>query len=145
MARVGHELSDPRLAVLAGAQGVRDVLEHVVERRTDLADLGPRVGILLGHAFGQRHLAAVEGELGHPRGRRGDPSQRPQAPADDGGGHEGGEDETEQGDQGHDPGEPQDGVVHPGHGQAGDHQVARPGLRGEQPVLVEARPEVQRS
>jgi hypothetical protein len=52
------------------------VAEHPVERETDLADLGPGIGVR--DPLGQRDLAAGQGQLGDPgRGRR-DPPQRPQ-------------------------------------------------------------------
>ena len=62
MARVGDELPHPLLALLARLQRLVDVVEHLVERRADLADLGAHVGVGLGHALGERDLPPVEGE-----------------------------------------------------------------------------------
>ena len=45
VAGVGDELAQPHLAVLAGLQRGADVVEHLVERGADLADLGARVGV----------------------------------------------------------------------------------------------------
>jgi len=44
-----HELAHLLLALVPGSQRHLDVLEHRVERRADLTDLGPLVGEVLGH------------------------------------------------------------------------------------------------
>ena len=62
VAGVGDELAQLHLAVLPRLQCRADVVEHVVERGPDLADLGGRVGVR--HAFGELHLAAVQREGG---------------------------------------------------------------------------------
>jgi hypothetical protein len=68
---IGDELADPGLAGLACPQRGCDVLEHVVERRTDLADLRSWIGVHLGDPNREGDLAVVERELGHPgRGGR---------------------------------------------------------------------------
>lgn len=58
---VGDELPDPRLALLPCVQRPVDVIEHPVERGTDLADLGVRIGLGVGHPFAEVHLAGVQG------------------------------------------------------------------------------------
>ena len=75
VAGVGDELPYPRLALLPGVQRGTDVVEHPVERGADLADLGARVGVGLGHPLVQRDLAAVQGQFGRPGWR----SRRPGA------------------------------------------------------------------
>src|ERR1044072_2865983 len=68
VAGVGHDLPYPRLALLAGVQGAVDVVQHAVERGADLADLGVRVALRLGHPLAQVDLAGVEREFGDPGG-----------------------------------------------------------------------------
>ena len=69
VAGVGDELAHLRLGLVPGRERLLDVPEQLVERGTHLADLGGGVGVLRGHAVGEDHLAAVEGQLG-PRGWR---------------------------------------------------------------------------
>ena len=74
MAGVGNELPYPRLAGVAGGQRARDAVQHSVQRRAELSDLGAGAGrIDLDDRRGQPHLAAVEFEVGHLAGRFGNP------------------------------------------------------------------------
>ncbi|EYT79915.1 hypothetical protein CF54_28525 [Streptomyces sp. Tu 6176] len=98
VAGVRDELADPRLAALPCVQGAVDVVEHAVEREADLSDLGARVGLRCRDAFAEVHLARVQGEFGDPGGGGGDPAQRAQRDADDGGTGERGGDEPGDGD-----------------------------------------------
>ena len=54
---VGDELAHPLLALVTRLQRALDVVEHVVEREPDLADLGARVGVARRGAVrpGRRH------------------------------------------------------------------------------------------
>lgn len=63
MTGVRHELAYPHLALLARVQGAVDVVQHAVERGADLADLGVRIALRLGHPLAQVDLAGVEGEF----------------------------------------------------------------------------------
>jgi hypothetical protein len=74
VAGVGGEAAQPGLARRPPSQGVLHVAEHPVERQSDLAGLGGRIRV--GHPGGQRHLAGLQRQLGHLRGRGGDPAQR---------------------------------------------------------------------
>ena len=78
--RVGGEPAQPRLAGRAPPQCGLHVAEHPVERQPHLAGLGRRVGV--GHPGGQRHLARLEGQLGHLRSGGGHPAQRAEREAD---------------------------------------------------------------
>ncbi len=59
------------------------VVEHPVERGTDPADLGVRIGLGLRDALLQGHLAAVQREFGDAGGGRGDLAQRAGGDADE--------------------------------------------------------------
>lgn len=63
VAGVGHELAYPHLALLPGGQGGGDVAQHSVEGCADLADLGPGVGLCVGHPLVQSGFTAVQGEF----------------------------------------------------------------------------------
>ena len=80
---VRDELAHLLLAAVALVEGRLDVVEHRVERRADLADLGALVGEAGGHALGHVDLAGGEGELGDPVGGAGDLAQRRQLAAYD--------------------------------------------------------------
>jgi len=63
VAGVSDELADPLLTLLPGVERAVDVVEHLVEGRSDLADLGASVGVLgwdslddVDLAFGQREV-----------------------------------------------------------------------------------------
>ena len=74
VAGVGDELPYPRLAGVPGRQRAGDAVEHPVQRRAELADLGVRTRrIDLDDGRRQPHLAAVELEVGHLPGGRGNP------------------------------------------------------------------------
>ena len=77
--RVGHELPHPGLTRLPGGQRLLDVVQHVIERLADPADLRRGVGVGGRDAYGQGHLTAVELQLGHLLRGGGDPVERPQA------------------------------------------------------------------
>ncbi len=92
--RVGHELTDLGLARLPGGQRLLDVVEHVVEREPDPADLGVGIGVGRRHPDGEGDLAAVQRQLRHLLSRGRDPVQGTQAsfdqrPADQRGGADG--------------------------------------------------------
>ena len=97
MRGVGDELADLGLAGLAGGQRLLDVVQHVVERLPDPADLGRGVGVGRRDAYGQGHLAAVQRQLGDLLGGGRHPVERPQA-ADHHG--PGGDDSAGHGQQG---------------------------------------------
>jgi len=81
VAGIGGEPAQPGLTGRPAAQRGLDVAEHPVERHTDLADLGP--GIRVRDPFGQRDLAAGQGQLGDPGSGGGNPAQRPQRQPDE--------------------------------------------------------------
>ena len=59
------------------------MLEHPVDGRPHLADLGARIGVLTLDTHRERDLALVERQLGDPRCRRRDPVEGAQGEADD--------------------------------------------------------------
>ena len=74
VAGVGDELPNPRLAGMPRRQRAGDAVEHPVQRRAELADFGVRARrIDPDDRRGQPNLAAVELEVGHLSGRRGNP------------------------------------------------------------------------
>ena len=73
---VGDELAHLLLAAVALVEGGLDVVEHRVERRADLPDLGALVGEAVGHPLGQVDLAGGQRQLGDPVGGGGDLAQR---------------------------------------------------------------------
>ncbi len=74
VAGVGDELTDPRLAGIPRGQRTGDAIDHPVQRRAELADLGVRARrIDLDDRRRQPHFAAVEFEIGHLPCRRGNP------------------------------------------------------------------------
>ena len=79
----GGEAAQPRLAGRPPGQSRLHVPEHPVERRADLADLGPRVGG--GHPLAELGVPVGQRQLSDPGGGRGDPAQRPQRDADQAG------------------------------------------------------------
>ena len=81
VAGVGDELAHLRLRLLAGSQCLLDVPEQLVQGGTHLSDLGGGVRVLGGHAVGEHHLAAVEGEPGDPVGGADDAVERSQLAA----------------------------------------------------------------
>ena len=65
VAGIGDELPNPHLAGVPRRQRAGDAVEHPVQRRAELADLGVRTrGIDLDDGAGQPNLAAVELEIG---------------------------------------------------------------------------------
>lgn len=82
MAGVRDELAHPHLALLPRFEGAVHMVEHAVERGADLPDLGPGIGLGLGDALVEHHLAAVQREFGDTGRGRGDAAQRPQIHAD---------------------------------------------------------------
>ena len=80
--RVGHELPDLRLARLPGGQRLLDVVEHVVEREPDPADLGIGMGVGRRHPDGEGDLTAVQRQLRHLLRRGRDPVEGTQAAFD---------------------------------------------------------------
>ena len=81
--RVGDELPHPGLAGLARLQRGRDVVEHPVQRRPELAHLGRGVCVGFGHPHRQLDLAAGQWQRGNlARGLR-DAAQRRQCSPDD--------------------------------------------------------------
>ena len=80
---VGDELAHLLLAAVPLVERRLDVVEHRVERRADLADLGALVGEALGHPLGQVDLAGGQGELGDAVGGAGHLAQRRQLAAYD--------------------------------------------------------------
>jgi hypothetical protein len=117
---------------------VRHVPQHAVERRTHLADLGARVGVRLGHAYRQRHLAPVQRQLGDPpRGGR-HPAQRPQRAADDEHPDAHGHEHARTDHRHLDADEPQDGVVDARQRQGVDDGGAVRPLDRRDPVVAEA-------
>ena len=73
---VGDELPDLLLAAVPGLQGRLDVVEHGVEGRADLPDLGPLVGEVVGDPLAEVDLAGGQRQLRHPVGGAGDLAQR---------------------------------------------------------------------
>jgi hypothetical protein len=74
MAGVGDELAYPCLAGVPRGQCARDAIQHAVQRRAELPDLGVRTcRVDLDDRRGQPHLTAVEFEVGHLPGRFGNP------------------------------------------------------------------------
>ena len=69
---IGHELPDLDLAGLPGGKGAVDIDQHVVDRLTDPADLGGRVGVFGRDPHVQGDIASVELAAGRPveRSRR---------------------------------------------------------------------------
>jgi Fe2+ transport system protein FeoA len=137
VAGVGDELAQLHLAVLPRLQCRADVVEHVVERRPDLADLGGRVRVR--HAFGELHLAAIQRQGGDPPGRRGDAFEGLQLPS-----HQHRADHARDGQR--DRGDDQLGRHEIGHrllelgfGEAGDLHVAVETGGRDDPVLAERR------
>jgi hypothetical protein len=61
---VGDELPDLQLAAVPGVQRGLDVVEHGVQRRADLADLGPLVGEVRGHPLGEVDVALGQRQRG---------------------------------------------------------------------------------
>ena len=132
---VRHELAHLLLAPVPGAQRCLDVLEHRVQRRADLADLGALVGEVLGHPLLERDRAGGQRELGHRVGGRRDLAQRPQLAAyddraDAGRRQRGQQEEQRLGDE-----EGRDRVVHVGGRQSGDDDGVGV-LRGEHAVVT---------
>lgn len=80
VAGAGDEPAQPGLGVPAGGERALDVVQHPVQRRADLADLGPRVRVR--DPGGQVHLAAVQRQRTDLPGDPGHPLQRPQLAAD---------------------------------------------------------------
>ena len=74
VARVGDEAAHLLLALLPRRQRGGDVPEHAVERGAEAAHLGAVV--VDRHALGERDVAAVERQFGHPLRGRGDLGQR---------------------------------------------------------------------
>ena len=122
VAGVGDEVPQPVLARLPFAQRGFDVLEHVVERVGDLADLG--AGCQVRDPLRQRDLPAGQRQVGHPSavpatrvsGRSESRTQTAPATTRD-----------DQRDHEHDrldPGQPVDGLVDRVLRQPGDEQVA---------------------
>ena len=71
VAGVGDELAHPHLAGMSRRQRARDAVEHAVQRRAELADLGMRAcRIDLDDRTGKTNLTAVELEIGDLRARR---------------------------------------------------------------------------
>ena len=137
VAGVGDEAPQPGLALLAGGEGGADVAEHPVERRADLADLGARVGVDVGHPVGELDLARGQRQLRDPaRGRR-DAVQRAQGqPGGDGRGHAGDHDADPEDDR---LAEHQlaDGVLQRVGGQADDGDGAVLARGGGEPEAAE--------
>ena len=75
MRGVRDELADLHLRALPGAQRPLHVVEHVVERQADLADLGPRIRVGSGDADGHLDLPRVQLQLRHLVGGVGEPLQ----------------------------------------------------------------------
>ena len=130
------------LALVSGLQRALDVVEEVVEREADLADLGMRVGVLLGNPRGQRDGAGVELELGDLARRPGHPVERLEVTAHEEAAAQEDGDETD-GGAGHDEGE------EVGHGlvdalgrHAGDEDDPGGGAAGHQEVAADVAAEV---
>jgi hypothetical protein len=132
MTGVGHELPYPHLALLAGVEGAVDVVQHPVERGTDLADLGVRVGLGLGDTLAEVHLAGVEGEFGDSGGGGGDSAEGAGGDADDDGAGDTGGYEGGGGDAGLDEHE---GVEGTADALGGDGDVVAAAAVGGRPVL----------
>ena len=63
---VGHELTHPRLAGMAGRERAGDPVQHAVERRTQLPDLGVRGdGVDVHDLCRQLDLSTVQFPVGH--------------------------------------------------------------------------------
>ena len=74
VAGVGDELADPCFAGVPGGQRPGDAVQHPVQCRTELADLGVRAGrVDRDDRRRQPHLAPIEFEVGHLPGCRGNP------------------------------------------------------------------------
>ena len=80
---VGDELPHPRLALLPGGERRRDVAEHAVERRADLADLGAGVGVVVGHPLGEGRPRRGPAAARRPAWRWPRPVERAQGVPDD--------------------------------------------------------------
>ena len=71
VARIGHKPAQPGLAALALLQCGLHVSEHLVEGGAELTHFRARVGF--GHAVGQVHGAAAQGQPSDLAGRYRDP------------------------------------------------------------------------
>lgn len=137
MTGVRDELTYAHLALLARVQGAVHMVEHPVECRADLADLGVRVGLGLGDPLVEGHLAGVQREFGDPGGGRGDLAEGPQSHSDQDRTGDTGGDETGGGDA--DLNEDQ-GVDGRGDGLGGQGDVEAAAVAGDVLDAVLAEP-----
>ena len=131
VAGVGDELAHLRLGLVPGAERLLDVPEQLVQGGTHLADLGRGVGVPGGHAVGEHHLAAVEGEPGDPVGGADDAVERSQLAAHEHHAGGRGDQQRERGDDDLDDDERGDGAGHGRGRQGGDGGRCRPGSRSQ--------------
>jgi hypothetical protein len=134
--RIGDEPAQPYLAGLPAVQRRLDVLEHVVERCGQCADLGVRVRFR--RARGHRHRSARQRQIGDLSCGVGHPVQWAEREPD--GERAAHRDEQQRGAE-HDrldADQPRDGVIDLSGRQSRDEQVAVPAFADEHPVVPEA-------
>src|SRR5664279_1685274 len=132
---VGDELPDPGFRCLPGGQRARDVAEHLVQRGTDLADLGARVGVAFRDPDSQPDLAAVQGQGADPPGDAGHPIQRCQGTPDDPHHHGDSGQQRDPGDGGHDQPQLDQGIVDRSQRQPVEHRRTVTDV-GDHPVVT---------
>ena len=136
MAGVGDELAHPGLAVVARPQRRGDAVEHPVECRAELTDLG--VGTDRVHRDDRRrqaHLPGVEFEVGDIARRRRHPFQRCHLSSDDHTSDDRRRGKGDRRDRAEHHQHPQQGVVDDGGGQSDDERLrAVPGGYRDHPI-----------
>ena len=142
VARVGDELAHFALAGLPRFQGAVDMVEHAVERRADPAHFGTRVGVPRRNPIIEGHLAAVEGQLRHPSGRRCHALEGTQGQPHHPGGNDGDHDKPRERDQANDHSQLGCGGRHSGQGQTDQIERAGAGRIDLHPIVTELTAEI---
>jgi len=136
---IGDELANPGFTGLPRGQGVRDVVEHAVQCRSELAHLGLRVRVGFGHAHRQFDFSAGQRQVRDLARGLCDATQRRQRPPDDDDACGGRGGQRDHRDDPEDDQHPDHRGVDVGHRQAGNDDVTpAPARRGDDAISTEA-------